>query len=76
MKDCKFVVTVCCQGQPFYYFYRTLFGAMFGFVKIYLKSKSYNTMRFSLDELYETDKAYKVYLKKMEEAEEKLKEIK
>lgn len=44
----KFVVVVTCQGQPFYYFYKTLIGALFGYAKQYLKNNKYNTMNFTL----------------------------
>ena len=48
----KFVVIVNCQGQPFYYFYRTLLGALFGYAKQYLKKHKYNTMSFSLKQSF------------------------
>lgn len=48
----KFEVIVCCQGQPFYYQYHTLIGAMFGYAKNYLKKKKYGTMNFSLKQVF------------------------
>jgi len=48
----KFVVIVNCQGQPFYYFYKTLLGSLFGYVKQYLKKRKYNTMSFSLKQSF------------------------
>jgi len=47
----KFVVIVCCQGQPFYYEYSTVFGACCGFAYQYLTNKKYGTMNFSLKEV-------------------------
>lgn len=38
----KFVVIVNCQGQAFYYFYKTLLGALFGYTRLYKKGKKYN----------------------------------
>ena len=48
----KFEVIVCCQGQPFYYQYHTLIGALFGYAKNYLKKKKYGTMNFSLKQVF------------------------
>lgn len=42
MKNRNFVVIVNCQGQPFYYFYRTLLGAFLCYTKQYLKGRKYN----------------------------------
>ena len=42
MRKKKFVVIVNCQGQPFYYFYKTLLGALFGYTRLYKKGKKYN----------------------------------
>ena len=47
-----FEVVVCCQGQPFYYQYETLFGALLGYARQYCKKKKYGTMNFSLKEFY------------------------
>ena len=41
MSKKKFVVIVNCQGQPFYYFYKTLLGALFGYTKLYTEGKKY-----------------------------------
>ena len=46
--DPKFNVVVCCQGQPFYYQYHTLVGALIGFARQYVKGKKYGTMNFTL----------------------------
>ena len=51
-KDPKFNVVVCCQGQPFYYRYHTLIGALAGFAYQYIKKKKYGTMNFSLRQYY------------------------
>ena len=48
----KFVVVVCCQGQPFYYHYHTLVGALIGFVYQYLKNRKFGTMNYSLKQHY------------------------
>ena len=50
----KFTVIVCCQGQPFYYKYKNLISALFGYAKQYLKNNKYGTMNFTLkqDEQY------------------------
>lgn len=47
-KKYKFVVIVTCQGQPFYYGYKNLIGALFGYAKQYLKNNKYHTMNFTL----------------------------
>lgn len=56
-RDCKkpkFGVIISCQGQPsFYYLYKTLFGALFGYVKLYLQNNKYGTMNFSLKQIFE-----------------------
>ena len=41
MNKKKFVVVINCQGQPFYYFYKTLFGALFGYARLYKEGKKY-----------------------------------
>lgn len=59
-KNPKFVVIVCCQGQPFYYEYSNLMGALIGYAKEYIKNKKYGTMNFSLKE-------YRIVKKEIEE---------
>ena len=44
----KYEVVVCCQGNPFYYQHKTLFGALLDYCKQYRKYNKYNTMNFSL----------------------------
>ena len=51
-KNSKFNVIVCCQGQPFYYQYKTLAGALFGYARQYLKKNKYGTMNFSLKQIF------------------------
>ena len=47
-KNYKFVVVVCCQGQPFYYYRNTLLGALIEYAYQYLKKNKYGTMNFEL----------------------------
>ena len=47
-KNYRFVVVVCCQGQPFYYYRNTLFGALIEYAKQYIKKNKYGTMNFTL----------------------------
>lgn len=51
----KFLVIETCQGQPFYYCYHSLVGAVIGYCKQYLTKKKYNTMSFKLREVLTTD---------------------
>ena len=51
-KKNKFVVIVTCQGQPFYYFYKNLISALFGYAKHYLKKNKYGTMNFTLKQTF------------------------
>lgn len=44
----RFVVVVCCQGQPFYYYRNTLMGALIEYTYQYLKKNKYGTMNFTL----------------------------
>ena len=44
----KFVVVICCQGQPFYYQYSSLLGAVVSYMFNYLAKKKYGTMNFTL----------------------------
>lgn len=44
----KFVVIVAVQGQMFCYRYSTLFGALVGYAKQYLKKHKDGTMNFTL----------------------------
>ena len=47
-KNYRFVVVVCCMGQPFYYYHDTLVGAIFAYSYHYLKKSKYGTMNFTL----------------------------
>lgn len=47
-RDYKFCVVVCCQGQPFKYYYNYLISALFGYAYHYLKKNKYGTMNFAL----------------------------
>lgn len=47
-KNYEFEIVVCCQGQPFYYYRNTLFGALYEYAKQYLKKNKYGTMNFTL----------------------------
>lgn len=49
-KNYRFVVVVCCQGQPFYYYRNTLFGALIEYAKQYIKKNKYGTMNFTLEQ--------------------------
>ena len=44
----KFLVVITCQGQPYYYQYHFLIGALFGYAKQYLQKRKYGTMNFKL----------------------------
>lgn len=55
-KKPKFDVIVCCQGQPFHYYYSTLIGALFEYGYQYLKKRKYGTMNFSLKEVLVIEK--------------------
>lgn len=48
MKD-KFLITTCCQGQPFYKKAETLEEAIECFKTEYLKKNKYGTMNFKLE---------------------------
>lgn len=48
LKD-KFLITICCQGQPKYKKCETLFGALKCFASEYIKKKKYGTMNFTLE---------------------------
>lgn len=51
-KNYRFVVVVCCQGQPFYYYRNTLAGALFKYARLYLKYNKYGTMNFTLEQKF------------------------
>ena len=53
-KNYKFVVVVCCQGQPFYYYKNTLLGALFEYAKQYIKKNKYGTMNFTLRQEFDS----------------------
>lgn len=48
MKD-KFLITICCQGQPFYKKAGTLEEAVECFKAEYLEKNKYGTMNFTLE---------------------------
>ena len=48
----RFQVIVTCQGNPFYYKYKTLIGALSGYAYHYLKSNKYGTMNFTLKQIF------------------------
>ena len=43
-----FEICVCCQGQPFYYYRKTLIGGLLEYAYQYLKKNKYGTMNFTL----------------------------
>ena len=49
----RFEVIVTCQGQPFYYKYKTLIGALLGYTHKYLKYNKYHTMNFQLRQIFD-----------------------
>lgn len=51
-KKYVFNVVVCCQDQPFNYYYKTLVGALIGYAFHYLKKNKYGTMNFSLKQVW------------------------
>lgn len=51
-KNYVFVVTVCCQGNPFEYEYKALLTALIGYAKVYLKYSKYGTINFSLKQRF------------------------
>lgn len=51
IENARFVVVVCCQGQPFDYQCKTLFGALFMYARQYLSKRKYGTMNFTLKQV-------------------------
>jgi hypothetical protein len=51
-KNYVFEICVCCQGQPFYHYRKTLVGALIEYAYQYLKKKKYGTMNFSLSQKF------------------------
>ena len=49
-KNYRFKVTVCCQGQPFYYYRKSLLGGLYEYAKQYIKKSKYETMNFTLEQ--------------------------
>ena len=47
-KNYVFDISVCCQGQPFHYYRKTLVGALIEYAYQYLKKNKYGTMNFTL----------------------------
>lgn len=56
----KWVVIVCCQGEPHYYFYPDLESAVKGLNEKYNKLNKYGTCRFELKQVFDVDKEYKI----------------
>lgn len=51
IKNARFVITDCVQGQPMDYYCKTLLGALFLYAKHYVvNKKKYKTMNISLKE--------------------------
>lgn len=42
------VMVICCQGQPFDYYYNNVFGACLGLIHNYFTKRKYGTMNFSI----------------------------
>lgn len=61
MKKPKWVLITCCQGQPFYKFYHNIVCVSVGLMFNYFKKKNYGTMRFSVKQIFDTDKEYKIW---------------
>lgn len=51
-KNYVFNVVVCCQGQPFNYYYNNLISDLFGYAYHYLKKNKYGTMNFTLKQVW------------------------
>ena len=51
-KKYMFEICVCCQGQSFHYYRKTLVGALIKYAYQYLKKKKYGTMNFSLSQKF------------------------
>ena len=47
-KKYVFEICVCCQGQPFYYYRKTLIGGLLEYAYQYLKKNKYGTMNYTL----------------------------
>ena len=63
MKD-GFQIIVTCQGEPSYYYCKSLAGALLGYAYLYLKYKKYGTMTFKLEEIVITDSIWEKGLSK------------
>ena len=51
-KNYRFAVVVTCQGQPFHYYRNTLIGGLFEYAYHYLKKNKYETMNFTLRQVF------------------------
>lgn len=51
-KNYVFEIVVYCQEQPFYYYRKTLFGALIGYAYHYLKKNKYGTTNFKLRQYF------------------------
>ena len=58
-KNWTFKVIVTCQGQPYYFYYKTLVGALIGYAYQYLKKSKYGTMNFTLKQDFDCFKVDK-----------------
>lgn len=47
-----FVVVVTCQGQPFYYYHKSLLSAFINYARRYYLAKKYGTMNVALKEVF------------------------
>ena len=52
VENARFVVVVCCQGQPYDYQCKTLLGALFMYAKQYLRKHKFGTMNFTLKQIF------------------------
>ena len=52
-KKYAFDVCVCCQGQPFHYYRKTMVGALLEYAYQYLKKNKYGTMNFTLQQKFD-----------------------
>jgi len=51
-KGARFVVVVCCQGQPCDYKCKTLLGALLMYARQYVCKHKYGTMNFTLKQIF------------------------
>ena len=51
VKNPRFLLTVTCQNQPFYYYYRTLIGACFGYLQAFFTDTRNGPMVLKIGEI-------------------------